>query len=198
MEPSEALYHILQHMMASWPKLITRTICGPLQGMKKMYHNCHLVHSDLSAFNLLWHKGQVHFIDVSQSVEPTHVHGLEFLLRDCTNVSNFFRKKGLGEVPSPRQLFNDITELSIAVDNDEELLIQVSPPPPSPTCPPCHFVSSNCPLPLQAKSFQKDRQVMEHVKEDPEDCGFDYYFGLTATGSGEHSDSSSDTEDDSN
>lgn len=93
--------------------------------MKKMYHSCRLVHSDLSAFNMLWHRGQVHFIDVSQSVEPAHVHGLEFLLRDCTNVSNFFRKKGLGEVPSPRQLFSDITELKIAVDNDQELLIQV-------------------------------------------------------------------------
>lgn len=44
--------------------------------------------------------------------------------------------------------------------------------------------------PLQAKSFQKERLVMEHVKENPEDCGFDYYFGLTAAASGELSDSS--------
>lgn len=99
--------------------------CPGLQGMKRMYSHCHLVHSDLSAFNLLWHRGQVHFIDVSQSVEPTHPHGLEFLLRDCTNVTTFFHKKGLGEVLSPRQLFSDITGLNIAVDNDEELLVQV-------------------------------------------------------------------------
>lgn len=30
---------------------------------------------------------QVWLIDVSQSVEPTHPHGLEFLFRDCRNVS---------------------------------------------------------------------------------------------------------------
>ena len=91
-----------------------------------MYNRCHLVHSDLSAFNLLWHSGRVHFIDVSQSVEPTHPHGLEFLLRDCTNITTFFRKKGMEGVPSPRQLFCDIAGLTNAVDNDEELLVQVS------------------------------------------------------------------------
>lgn len=90
-----------------------------------MYDHSHLVHSDLSAFNLLWHEGRVHFIDVSQSVEPTHPHGLEFLLRDCTNISTFFRKKGMEGVLSPRQLFCDITGLSIEVDNDQELLVQV-------------------------------------------------------------------------
>lgn len=30
---------------------------------------------------------QVWLIDVSQSVEPTHPHALEFLFRDCRNVS---------------------------------------------------------------------------------------------------------------
>lgn len=34
---------------------------------------------------------QVWLIDVSQSVEPTHPHGLEFLFRDCRNVSTVNR-----------------------------------------------------------------------------------------------------------
>lgn len=34
---------------------------------------------------------QVWLIDVSQSVEPTHPHGLEFLFRDCRNVSTVSR-----------------------------------------------------------------------------------------------------------
>ena len=91
-----------------------------------MFRKCHLVHADLSAFNMLWHNGKVHFIDVSQSVEPTHPHGFEFLLRDCTNVSTFFTKKGLPDVPSPQELFNDITQLNITADSKEEFLTLVS------------------------------------------------------------------------
>ena len=53
-----------------------------------MFKRCNLVHADLSEYNMLWHRGEVWYIDVSQSVEPTHPHGLEFLLRDCTNVSS--------------------------------------------------------------------------------------------------------------
>lgn len=34
---------------------------------------------------------------------------------------------------------------------------------------------------------------MEHVKENPEDCGFDYYFGLLTAG-GEEMPDSSDSE----
>ncbi len=34
--------------------------------MRTMYHTCKLVHADLSEFNILYHAGSVHFIDVSQ------------------------------------------------------------------------------------------------------------------------------------
>ena len=50
------------------------------------YHRCKLVHADFNQFNTLWHEGHVWVIDVSQSVEPVHPMGLEFLLRDCTNI----------------------------------------------------------------------------------------------------------------
>lgn len=84
-----------------------------LQMMQQLYKDCNLVHADLSEYNMLWFEGkvgaslcpsslfvyprvdclfvclfsQVWLIDVSQSVEPTHPHGLEFLFRDCRNVS---------------------------------------------------------------------------------------------------------------
>ena len=91
-----------------------------------MYTTCRLVHSDLSEYNMLWHNGEVYFIDVGQSVEPSHPHGLEFLFRDCTNVSKFFNKTGLlQEVMTPQQLFNYVSDLDIHADSDEELLIQV-------------------------------------------------------------------------
>ncbi|XP_062488823.1 serine/threonine-protein kinase RIO3 isoform X2 [Pezoporus occidentalis] len=58
-----------------------------LNMMQQLYKECNLVHADLSEYNMLWHDGKVWLIDVSQSVEPTHPHGLEFLFRDCRNVS---------------------------------------------------------------------------------------------------------------
>ena len=54
--------------------------------MTAMYHQCRLVHADLSEYNLLWHDGQVWVIDVSQSVEIENSNSYEFLLRDCKNI----------------------------------------------------------------------------------------------------------------
>ena len=90
-----------------------------------MYKKCHLVHADLSEYNLLWHRGRVYFIDVGQSVEPSHPHGLEFLLRDCTNVSGFFDRVGVREVKTAHQLFNYVSGLKIAAETDSEFVAQV-------------------------------------------------------------------------
>ena len=54
--------------------------------MKKMYRVGGLVHADLSEYNMLWHKDQLYFIDVSQAVDHMHPKAAEFLLRDCANV----------------------------------------------------------------------------------------------------------------
>ncbi|CEM25434.1 unnamed protein product [Vitrella brassicaformis CCMP3155] len=60
--------------------------------MRTLYQTGRLVHGDLSDYNLLWHDGHVTVIDVSQSVEHDHPHSLDFLKRDCVNVTAFFRK----------------------------------------------------------------------------------------------------------
>lgn len=96
------------------------------QGMHKMYRECHLVHADLSEYNMLWHQDKIYFIDVGQSVEPSHPHGLEFLFRDCTNVTHFFSRSGnMGEVMNAHELFNFVTGLDIHEETDEAFLIQV-------------------------------------------------------------------------
>ncbi|XP_047205037.1 serine/threonine-protein kinase RIO3 [Girardinichthys multiradiatus] len=93
-----------------------------LQLMQKLYQDCSLVHADLSEYNMLWHQGKVWLIDVSQSVEPTHPHGLEFLFRDCRNVSTFFQKRGVSEAMSVYDLFNTVTGLNIPVGAEDEAL----------------------------------------------------------------------------
>ena len=90
-----------------------------------MFSVCHLVHSDLSEYNMLWHRNQVVFIDVSQSVEPSHPHGLEFLLRDCTNVSEFFSRCGVHDVLSPHRLFNYVSGMDVQAETRDTFLAQV-------------------------------------------------------------------------
>lgn len=93
-----------------------------LEMIVKLYRQCNLIHADLSEYNILWHEGHLWFIDVSQSVEPTHPHGLEFLLRDCTNISNFFRKLGVHGVLKPHELFNMVTGLELQFGDEQEFL----------------------------------------------------------------------------
>ncbi|XP_024136229.1 serine/threonine-protein kinase RIO3 [Oryzias melastigma] len=99
--------------------------CQVLHIMQQMYRECHLVHADLSEYNMLWHQGKVWLIDVSQSVEPTHPHGLEFLFRDCRNVSTFFQKRGVTEALGVYDLFNAVSGLNIPVGAEDEFMAQI-------------------------------------------------------------------------
>ena len=52
--------------------------------IRRLYHDCKLIHTDLSELS-----------DVSQSVEHDHPQALEFLRKDCSNITAFFRKSGV-------------------------------------------------------------------------------------------------------
>lgn len=77
--------------------------------IKTLYHNAKLVHADLSEYNILWHENKCWLIDVAQSVEPRHPSALEFLMRDITNMMNFFDRAGVKNVCEPRKLFHQVT-----------------------------------------------------------------------------------------
>uniref|UniRef100_A0A182W8R1 Serine/threonine-protein kinase RIO3 n=1 Tax=Anopheles minimus TaxID=112268 RepID=A0A182W8R1_9DIPT len=79
--------------------------------MHKLYKEARLVHADLSEYNILVHDNHCWIIDVAQSVEPGHPGALEFLMRDCDNISTFFTKRGVPDVKSKEDLFFDITGL---------------------------------------------------------------------------------------
>lgn len=55
--------------------------------MYELYNRAKLVHADLSEYNILWYQDRCWFIDVAQSVEPDHPSALEFMMRDCNNIS---------------------------------------------------------------------------------------------------------------
>ncbi|XP_058062215.1 serine/threonine-protein kinase RIO1 [Anopheles bellator] len=93
--------------------------------MWTVYNRCRLVHADLSEFNLLYHEGQIVIIDVSQSVEHEHPHALEFLRKDCANVTDFFRKRGVSTM-TVKELFDFITDATITAETVEQCLGRIS------------------------------------------------------------------------
>lgn len=54
-----------------------------------------LVHGDLSEYNVVFHDGQLVFLDMGQAVTVHHPNADEFLRRDCRNVAAFFARQGL-------------------------------------------------------------------------------------------------------
>ncbi|CAB4384078.1 unnamed protein product [Rhizophagus irregularis] len=89
-----------------------------IKNMRTMYHKCRLVHADLSEYNLLYHSRVLYIIDVSQSVEHDHPHALEFLRKDISNVTGYFKRKGV-RVMSIRELFDFITDINIGLDDEQ-------------------------------------------------------------------------------
>lgn len=92
-----------------------------VQTMRRLYQDCHLIHADLSEFNILYHEGKAYIIDVSQAVEHDHPNALVFLRKDCTNVTEYFRKCGVATM-TVRELFDFITDMTITPDNMDQYL----------------------------------------------------------------------------
>jgi len=102
---------------SKYRELYMQVICM----MRTLYHTCRLVHADLSEFNMLYHEGKAYIIDVSQSVEHDHPHALEFLRKDCNNITDYFKRNGVSTM-TMKELFDFITDVNISEDNMEEYL----------------------------------------------------------------------------
>ncbi|GAA96964.1 uncharacterized protein L969DRAFT_105534 [Mixia osmundae IAM 14324] len=95
-----------------------------LQILRTLYCVCHLVHADLSEYNVLYHQEHLFIIDVSQSVEHDHPHAFDFLRADIKNVEEFFNRRGV-QTLGLRETFDftignwDHRDLSLRVIRDE-------------------------------------------------------------------------------
>jgi RIO kinase 1 len=69
-----------------------------------------IVHGDLSAYNILAAGDRLVIIDLPQVVDLVgNPQGMDFLLRDCTNICAWFRSKGLDpDVADEQALFSDL------------------------------------------------------------------------------------------
>ena len=66
-----------------------------------------VVHGDLSAYNILAAGDRLVIIDLPQIVDLIgNVNGMDFLMRDCTNICAWFRQKGLAA--DEQELFGDL------------------------------------------------------------------------------------------
>jgi RIO kinase 1 len=62
----------------------------------EIFLDLHLVHGDLSAYNVLYHADRPWIIDVPQSLNlHTHGGGYEHLRRDVANLERYFARYGL-------------------------------------------------------------------------------------------------------
>ncbi|KAK9839008.1 hypothetical protein WJX74_007754 [Apatococcus lobatus] len=89
--------------------------------MRRMYQEAHLVHADLSEWNVLFHEDELYVIDVGQAVDLDHPHCLEFLREDALHVSSFFQKLGVPTL-TIRQVFDYAVDPSIATEQQDSTL----------------------------------------------------------------------------
>ncbi|NHZ72186.1 MAG: hypothetical protein GWP17_03765 [Aquificales bacterium] len=70
----------------------------------------HLIHGDLSAYNILYWDGDIWLIDFPQAVDPrANPHAFAILERDITRVSEYFARFGVDS--NPKQLAWDLWQL---------------------------------------------------------------------------------------
>ncbi|KAG6831920.1 hypothetical protein H0H92_006521 [Tricholoma furcatifolium] len=87
--------------------------------VRRMFHQCKLVHADLSEYNILYHEGHLCIIDVSQSVEHDHPAAFDFLRKDIKNVEEFFGRLGV-RCLGLRRCFEFVTLPQLTEDGKEE------------------------------------------------------------------------------
>ncbi|KAF9489384.1 RIO1-domain-containing protein [Pleurotus eryngii] len=86
---------------------------------RQLYHQCKLVHADLSEYNILYHDSHLFIIDVSQSVEHDHPSAFDFLRSDITNIEEFFGRLGVTCL-GLRRTFDFVTRDQLSPGGDGE------------------------------------------------------------------------------
>jgi RIO kinase 1 len=64
-----------------------------------LYKKANLIHADLSEYNIFYYKRKPILFDIGQGVLTTHPSADVYLIRDISNILNFFRARGVGTPP---------------------------------------------------------------------------------------------------
>lgn len=87
--------------------------------IRRMYHECKLVHADLSEYNIIYHETHLYIIDVSQSVEHDHPHAFDFLRNDIRNIEDYFGRYGV-KCLGIRRCFEFVTKERVSEDGSKD------------------------------------------------------------------------------
>ncbi|KAE9039441.1 hypothetical protein PR003_g9174 [Phytophthora rubi] len=90
----------LKDVQADWsPKQQARAYADVLQATRALYQRAHLVHGDLSEYNILFshREKRIWLIDFGQAVDRSHPDTEKFLRRDLHTVNRFFQRGDLLE-----------------------------------------------------------------------------------------------------
>ena len=80
------------------------------------WKDAHLVHGDLSEYNVLVWEGQPIMIDCGQAMTNDFFNAKDLLIRDITNVNRFFRNRGADIIDIEKVM----DEILHGTDDDEE------------------------------------------------------------------------------
>ncbi len=92
------------------PKKPIKLLNEVLYFIKNLYQKAALVHGDLSEFNILYHNQKPVIIDISQAVTIHHPKAEILLVRDITNIFNYFETIGV-EVPNREDFYYEVINL---------------------------------------------------------------------------------------
>lgn len=96
---------MLKDVTLSDPQEIFDKIVGYID---LMYNKANLVHSDLSAFNILIYRKKPYIIDLGQGVLLEHYNSDDFLKRDIQNIVNYFNKYRIKQ--DKKKIYKQITK----------------------------------------------------------------------------------------
>lgn len=96
---------LLKDVILKNPKEIFDTI---IDFISKMYKKAELVHSDLSAYNVIIHRNKPYLIDLGQGVLIEHPNAHDFLKRDIHNIVSYFKKYDV--YSDENKIYNAITK----------------------------------------------------------------------------------------
>ncbi len=87
-----------------YPRNLDYLLRDILYFIRDLYQKAHLVHGDLSHYNILYHNQKPIYIDMSQAVSTAHPKAEKFLVRDIKNIFNYFEKFNL-ELPDREKFY---------------------------------------------------------------------------------------------
>ncbi len=93
-------YHA--ELLVNVKRVVNKDYTTIISDVKKLYRKAHIVHADLSEFNIFKYRNKLIIFDFGSGVHIAHPLAKKFLERDLNNINNFFSRKGIITQPTEK------------------------------------------------------------------------------------------------